>query len=86
MSKSPKQQKPDEEDKSSRTRQIQDYAKYSGMAIQMGIIILAGTYLGKKLDEYFQTERPLLTVLCALISIFLALYLSLKDLLKNEKD
>jgi len=50
------------------------------MAIQMGVIILLGAYVGKWLDEYFQTA-PYLTVALALFSIFAALYTSLKDLL-----
>ena len=54
--------------------------KYSGMAIQMGVIILVGVYAGKWLDEHFQTT-PYLTVALALFSIFAALYTSLKDLL-----
>ena len=54
--------------------------KYSGMAIQMGVIILLGVYAGKWLDEYFQTA-PYLLVVMALFSIFAALYSTLKDLL-----
>ncbi|MCB0616038.1 MAG: AtpZ/AtpI family protein [Phaeodactylibacter sp.] len=61
------------------------YLKYSGMAFQMGIIILVGTYAGKMLDSHFQTERPYLTVLLALLSIFAALYVSLKDLFTGNK-
>lgn len=54
--------------------------KYSGMGIQMGVIILIGVYAGQKMDEYFATA-PYLTVVMALFSIFAALYLTLKDLL-----
>lgn len=64
---------------------MRDYARYSGMAIQMGLIILIGTFLGKKLDAYFQTERPYLTVALALLSIFAALYVALKDLFTGKK-
>lgn len=56
------------------------YMKYSGMAFQMGAIILVGVYIGKKLDAYFETE-PYLLVAMALFSIFAALYSTLKDLL-----
>jgi len=55
------------------------------MAFQMGIIILVGTFAGQKLDEYFQTERPLFTVFLALFSIFVALYITLKDLFQKNK-
>ena len=58
--------------------------KYAGMAFQIGIIILIGAFIGKKLDARFEMERPYLTVVFALISIFAALYLSLKDLLKQK--
>ena len=58
--------------------------KYSGMAFQIGIIILIGTFIGKKLDARFEMERPYLTIVFALISIFAALYLTLKDLLKEK--
>jgi F0F1-type ATP synthase assembly protein I len=54
--------------------------KYSGMAIQMGVIILVGVFAGQKLDEYLQTA-PYLTVVFALLSIFAALYSTLKDIL-----
>ena len=73
---------PEKEDAGDRLR---DYARYSGMAFQMGIIILVGTLIGKKLDEYFQLQRPYLTVFFALLSIFAALYLALKDLLFTKK-
>jgi hypothetical protein len=60
---------------------VDAYLKYSGMAIQMGVVILLGTLAGQWLDGYFGTERPYLTVLLALLSIFAALYLTLKDIL-----
>lgn len=59
------------------------YMKYSGLAIQMGIIILIGVYGGMKLDEHFGTD-PILTATLALLSTFAALYFSLKDLFINK--
>ena len=61
-------------------QQTKSYAKYSGMAFQMGIIILLGTLLGQWLDTKLQTA-PYLTILLALFSIFAALYIALKDFL-----
>jgi uncharacterized membrane protein YeaQ/YmgE (transglycosylase-associated protein family) len=55
------------------------YLKYSGMAFQMGIIILVGALAGQKLDSRFQTERPYFTVALSLLAIFGALYVTLKD-------
>ncbi len=84
----PEHKKEKERENAESPRQKVDaYLKYSGMAIQMGVVILIGTFAGQKLDTYFQTERPYLTVLMALLSIFAALYLTLKDILvQNGKD
>lgn len=59
---------------------VKSYARYSGMAFQMGIIILIGTLIGRKIDAYFELETPWGTVVFALLSIFAALYITLKDL------
>jgi F0F1-type ATP synthase assembly protein I len=52
------------------------------MAIQMGVTIGLGTWLGVYLDERFQT-KPALTILLSLASIGVALYMVLKDVLKK---
>lgn len=65
---------------SSRAR---NYMKYSGMAFQMGGIILFGVWVGKKLDERFSTSTPWFTVGMALLSVFASLYIVLKDFLKK---
>jgi F0F1-type ATP synthase assembly protein I len=72
----------DKQDKDKMRKNTQNYLKYSGMAIQMGVIILLGVFAGQKLDEYFSTA-PYLTVAMALLSIFAALYATLKDLLNS---
>lgn len=78
------QQQEDETDKI--RKGAQNYMKYSGMAIQMGVIILIGTYAGTWLDERFQTSTPWFTVGLALFSIFAALYVVLKDLFTSDSD
>ncbi len=83
MPKRGSRQKPDQEEPRNR-RRTQDYMKYSGMAIQMGVVILIGAYAGRRLDAYFQLDKPYLTVVMSLIAIFAALYLTLKDLLTNK--
>ncbi len=50
----------------------------------MGLIILVGTLIGRRIDQYLALEKPLITVLFALLSIAAALYLSLKDLFKSD--
>ena len=65
-------------------KQLKDLAKYSGLSFQMLAIILAGVFGGIKLDEYLDTEKPWFTAILTILSVFLALYFALKDLLKSK--
>jgi len=55
------------------------------MAFQMIAIILVITFLGKKINDYYAVDPPYITALFAVISIFVALYISLKDILFPRK-
>jgi F0F1-type ATP synthase assembly protein I len=66
--------------------QINAALKYAGMAFQMGFILAIGAFLGLKIDRYFATKRPYFTALFVLIFLFIAFYLTLKDLLFGKKD
>lgn len=59
------------------------YMKYSGMGIQLLVIIFVGTFIGQKLDAYFQVEEGYFTAALALFSTLGGLYLILKDLIKQ---
>ena len=58
------------------------YAEYSGLAIQMIVILLLGVYAGKWLDGHFATETPWFTIVGSLLAIVLALYIPLRRLLR----
>ncbi len=58
--------------------------KYSGMAFQMVAIIFAITFLGKRLNDYWELDPPYVTAIFALFSVLAALYLTLKDLIKPQ--
>ncbi|MCB0707683.1 MAG: AtpZ/AtpI family protein [Saprospiraceae bacterium] len=47
----------------------------------MAATLMAGAFIGQKLDAYFQLDRPYLTALITLLALFAGFYLSLKDLL-----
>lgn len=64
---------------------LNDYAKYSSLAIQMGLIIGGGCYGGYKLDEHFQNQTPVFTIILSLASIVIAMYLVLKDFIKPKE-
>ena len=62
-------------------KQANAYIKYSGLAFQMGAIIGLGTWGGSKIDEMRETDFPLFTLIFSLVSVFVALYLVLKQLI-----
>lgn len=56
---------------------------------QMGIIILAGVYFGRWLDEKQQNENALFTIIFSLLSVFIALYnviQQVKNINKEDKE
>ena len=74
------------ENKNKPASQLRKYSYYSGLAIQMGIIIAAGAYGGVKLDGYLQVS-PLFTLIGSLGGIALSMYLIIKDLkIKQNKN
>ena len=64
-------------------RQLNIYARYSSIAIQMLMIILIGVFGGFKIDHWLQT-KPIFTIILSLISVVLAIYYVTKDLLKKK--
>ncbi len=64
-------------------QQLNQYIKYSAIAFQMAGIIGAGVWLGYWLDERYSTKTPWFTISIGIFSIFVALYVSLKDFLKK---
>lgn len=66
-------------------KSLEDYAKYSSIALQMLAIILLGVFGGIKIDEWLGLEFPVFTLIFSLLSVILAIYYVIKDLLKNNK-
>ncbi|NPA45010.1 MAG: AtpZ/AtpI family protein, partial [Chlorobi bacterium] len=58
------------------TSPLKSYAKYSGIAFQMIIIIVLGTIGGYKLDEYFGFKKHILTLILSILSVVLAIYVA----------
>lgn len=49
------------------SKTTKNYMKYSGMAFQMAAYIVAGLFLGKQIDKYFETDRPYFSGLLAIL-------------------
>ena len=54
--------------------QLNNYARFSGIAFQMIAIISLGVYAGIKLDENYPNKYNLFTLICSLTAIGMALY------------
>ena len=64
---------------------LNKYARFSGVAFQMGITIFIGAYIGTKLDEKYPNENNLFTLVFTLIFVFAALYMVIKQV-KNISE
>ena len=62
---------------------LNQYARYSGMALQMVVIILAGSFGGLKLDQWLNTQ-PVFTVFLSVAAVFLSIFVVTRDLLKKK--
>ena len=71
--------KPSEEKK----KILKSYARYTSIAFQMLVIILAGVFGGRELDKWIQTGFPVFTLILTIFSVILAIYSVIKDLLKK---
>jgi F0F1-type ATP synthase assembly protein I len=58
--------------------------RYASMATQMGVIITLGVFGGYKLDKYLELKTPIFTLVLSLLSVGVAIYLSIKDFLKKN--
>ncbi len=63
---------------------LKDYVKYSNIGIQMMLIIVLGTFGGFKLDEYLNWGFPLFVILFSLLSVAIAIYIGIKDVIKKK--
>jgi ATP synthase protein I len=61
---------------------LKDYARYTGLGVQMIVIILVTVWGGIKLDKLFGLQTPVFTVILSLLGVFAAIYTAVKDFIK----
>ncbi|MGB0403834.1 MAG: AtpZ/AtpI family protein [Salibacteraceae bacterium] len=59
--------------------------RFSGLGMQIALIIGGGTYLGKMFDEHYQVERNWFTLGFVLVSVVLAMVYAVKVLNRLNK-
>lgn len=61
-------------DNKRKRKQLNTFARFSGIALQMGLTIYLGSLLGEWLDEKYPNEHELYTKICTLGAVFLAMF------------
>lgn len=61
------------------------FFKYSNMALQMGLVIGLAAWGGQRLDQHYNSRKPVFTIACSLLGIAIALYLVLRDFIHPKK-
>lgn len=56
-----------------------EFARYSGIAVQMGVIIFLTTWGGIKLDKLAGFRNPVFTIILSLLGVFAAIWVAIKD-------
>ena len=61
---------------------LTEYARYTGLGVQMIVIILVTVWGGIKLDKLFGLVTPVFTVILSLLGVLAAIYTAVKDFIK----
>ena len=60
--------------------------KFSSLGFQMAITIGLGAWLGNYLDNRYENEKPIYTIIIILLSIAISFYNLIREVKKINKD
>jgi F0F1-type ATP synthase assembly protein I len=66
-------------------RQVNLYLKYSGMALQLFVLLGVGAWLGQWLDKKLATPQPYFTIILILLFMGGFFYRLVKDLSRKDE-
>lgn len=72
-------EQPNQSQKNPRKKQLHKYARFSGIAFQMIVIIVLGALGGNKLDEKYPNRYQLFTIICSLLAVAISMYYVIKQ-------
>ncbi len=61
------------------------YAKYSSLAIQMGVIIVAGAFGGKELDKLIAWKFPVFTLVLTILGVIISVLYGMRELFRYNR-
>ena len=71
-------------EKENRESPLKFYAKYSSLAMQMIVIILAGAFGGRELDNWLQWEFPVFTLVLTVLAVTGAVIYGMRDIFRMK--
>lgn len=76
------QKDPKKQEKERENNPLSSYARYTGLGVQMIVIILITVWGGIKLDDLFLLKTPVFTIILSLTGVAAAIYTAVKDFIK----
>ncbi len=70
----------------SKKKPLDSYVRFSGLALQMGVIIFLFAWGGQKLDKHLQVSFPIFTLTGSLLGVAVAIYLVIRDLYRQKRS
>ena len=70
------------QEKSPQNDGLRNFAKYSGIGIQMTVIIIITVWGGMKLDHLLLLKTPVFTIVLSLLGVAAAIYTAIKDFVR----
>jgi len=61
---------------------LRNFAHYSGIGIQMAVIIFLGVKIGTRLDFALHLKTPVFTIVLSLLGVAAAIYTAIKDFIR----
>lgn len=77
------QKEPKKPEKKEESDGLRNFTRYSGLGIQMGVIIFISVWGGKKLDHLLLLKTPLFTIILSLLGVAAAMWTVIKDFIKK---
>lgn len=72
--------------KEKQKKQLLKYARFSGIAFQLGVTIYLAAYLGKWLDNKFMFEKKIFTLLLVLLALIISIWSISRQLKKINEE
>ena len=76
------EQEKEKNQKNQENNWLKTYVRYSGLVVQMIVIILVTTFCGIKLDDLLKFNNPIFTIILSLLGVFAGIYVAIKDFIK----